>query len=86
MKERHEAYLQVYEAHTFLLKIFKYLRSGLKPYQTSTLSVSDNLLPTLKELDLSDVGNKKGAQMDLNKFSNLKSLLMPKCRDDELLC
>uniref|UniRef100_A0A1A9WHB8 F-box domain-containing protein n=1 Tax=Glossina brevipalpis TaxID=37001 RepID=A0A1A9WHB8_9MUSC len=66
--------------HVLLCEIFEQIGSDivqLKLYNLSTLSVLNNLLPNLKELDLLCVGPKKGVSIDFNKFPNLKSLKMP---------
>ncbi|KAI9584135.1 hypothetical protein GQX74_010470 [Glossina fuscipes] len=64
----------------FLIKIFKRIGSyivELKVYNLSILSELKILLPNLKELNLSQSLSYKSAPMDLNTFSNLKSLSMP---------
>uniref|UniRef100_A0A1B0ETZ3 F-box domain-containing protein n=1 Tax=Glossina morsitans morsitans TaxID=37546 RepID=A0A1B0ETZ3_GLOMM len=64
----------------YLPNIFKCLGSNvveLKLYNLSILSALKNLLPNLKELNLSQCCSYQGKPMDLNTFSNLKSLSMP---------
>lgn len=66
--------------HALLIKMFKYLRSDivqLKLNRPLTLSVLNNPLPKLKELDLSNMCLSESVSVDLSKFSNLKSLLLP---------
>uniref|UniRef100_A0A1A9WXP6 F-box domain-containing protein n=1 Tax=Glossina brevipalpis TaxID=37001 RepID=A0A1A9WXP6_9MUSC len=66
----------------FLLKIFECLGSNivhLKLCRTAKLSLVENLLPKLVGLDISEMSPDTSRLVDLNKFSNLKSLRMPFC-------
>uniref|UniRef100_A0A1A9ZNX5 F-box domain-containing protein n=1 Tax=Glossina pallidipes TaxID=7398 RepID=A0A1A9ZNX5_GLOPL len=68
--------------HEFLLKIFKYAGptiTKLKLYQISTIEALVHFLPKLEELDLSDATENQSKRMDISKFSNVKSIRMPKC-------
>uniref|UniRef100_A0A1B0A868 F-box domain-containing protein n=1 Tax=Glossina pallidipes TaxID=7398 RepID=A0A1B0A868_GLOPL len=66
--------------YALLLKMFKYLRSDIVQLKLNiplTLSMLNNPLPKLKELDLSDMKFSDSVSLDLSKFSKLKSLLLP---------
>uniref|UniRef100_A0A1A9V809 F-box domain-containing protein n=1 Tax=Glossina austeni TaxID=7395 RepID=A0A1A9V809_GLOAU len=63
-----------------LLKTFQYLGSDiarLTLYQPSVLSLLNNLLPKLTNLDLCDMCFEENVSLDFSKFSNLKSLSAP---------
>ncbi|KAL9925416.1 uncharacterized protein ACN2A1_013027 isoform 1-T2 [Glossina fuscipes fuscipes] len=63
-----------------LLKTFQYLGSDivrLTIYQPSILSLLNNLLPKLSDLDLYDMCFEERVSVDFSKFSNLKSLSAP---------
>lgn len=65
--------------HELLLKIFMHLGGdvvALKLYKLSTLLKLNNLLPKLKKLDLRVAPSDGSELVDMNKFSNLKSLLL----------
>ncbi|KAL9923002.1 uncharacterized protein ACN2A1_009069 isoform 1-T1 [Glossina fuscipes fuscipes] len=64
----------------FLSRIFKYIGSEVvhvKLHRVSTLTVLNNLLPKLRELDLSDSWPDTRAMVDLKSFSQLTTLLIP---------
>lgn len=66
--------------HALLLRVFNYLGKDIvrvKLFKLSTLLLLNNLLPKLRDMDLSSLRYDRGVWVDLNKFSNLKSLLMP---------
>uniref|UniRef100_A0A1A9ZCV1 F-box domain-containing protein n=1 Tax=Glossina pallidipes TaxID=7398 RepID=A0A1A9ZCV1_GLOPL len=51
----------------------------LKVWKLSTLSVLNNLLPKLEQLDLTTCYPQTGETADLNQFLKLKALSMPSC-------
>uniref|UniRef100_A0A1A9X500 F-box domain-containing protein n=1 Tax=Glossina brevipalpis TaxID=37001 RepID=A0A1A9X500_9MUSC len=66
--------------HASVLKIFEYFGCDivrLKLYKPSMLSLLNHGLPKLQELDLSCMMSDKIVPVNFNKFSNLKSLLLP---------
>uniref|UniRef100_A0A1A9UL07 F-box domain-containing protein n=1 Tax=Glossina austeni TaxID=7395 RepID=A0A1A9UL07_GLOAU len=66
--------------HALLLRVFNYLGKDIvrvKLFKLSTLFLLNNLLPKLRDMDLSSLRYDRGVWVNLNKFSNLKSLLMP---------